>query len=392
MFRINQGNYTLLLHGESRTVQVIDRGTGNVILTQRRETIGTSTSIRFNGTQKISIRVEEALRYNETVQTMTRVPDDLVWQTVRVIREVVGHDTRSYRDLPIGQEAFTAFVSEGNASFNLSGYSRNYFANGKQIKVMPYHGSRNNCPAWVRDESIDNGNVVGFGFEIEVDHPEGKTANTERLLLKAIFDSGLTPADVRAEQDASVTYEIVCNSFTKAWFEVECGENGRLTKLCDLLTRAGFVSEQGGRCGLHCHVSRAALPEDAPEKLQALIYNNEEMFIKLSRRNKGAMGYCSLDGNKFSSRSTYEQIRNNLPGGHYTALNVNNAHTLELRFWRGTLNVTRIWQQVNVIQGMVNLIYKSRLETLAVGMTLEKFLAPMSPTAREYINERMGAN
>jgi len=250
-----------------------------------------------------------------------------------------------------------------------------------QQSVFHYRGGR--AYGFIRDQAIENGDKLGMGIELEIVHPQGDTPTTRQAVLQAVRDSGFTMADCHVERDSTVTFEIIFNAFTiEKWREIK----PKLKELCRLLTAAGFQSEQGGRCGLHTHISRKYLKENGDALIYRLHMNNAEFFKKLSRRNE--YRWCEFRISDLNNLLSDKETGND----HQVAINNGNPHTVELRYWRGTLNVTRIMQQLEFIQQLVDAVNaRDSFETLFV-CDSQVLASWFTGAAREYIHHRNAAN
>ena len=86
-----------------------------------------------------------------------------------------------------------------------------------------------------------------------------------------------------------------------------------------------------GRCGFHIHVNRNSIK--SVKRLYAFVNNNNQVLRLLSGRKN--THYCSFDW--WELKRNYKKT-----GTRYTALNNLNKHTVEFRFWRGSLFLPRL--------------------------------------------------
>lgn len=115
----------------------------------------------------------------------------------------------------------------------------------------------------------------------------------------------------------------------------------------------GFIREHGGRshdggnCGLHIHLSRNYFKDhDAVYRLDRLFHHFKDEMLNFSRRDYwSAQHWCRIDDDEdilchedieerkqaWASKKRY--------AGRYEAVNDCNANTVEIRLWRGTLNI-----------------------------------------------------
>lgn len=189
-----------------------------------------------------------------------------------------------------------------------------------------------------------------------------------------------TPANmylgVELETEAASTNdpEALAEAVTLAAGEdrIECKEDGSLDDGCEIVTQPMSAayhlatlddlggrrlwdvildachdeharSHDGGRCGLHIHVSRSWLnSDDKVTTFIRLIQGHAAEWRHFSRREKDRMSYCSLhsdydDGISIADAPKVKRDKTRKDYSRYVAVNLNNDATIELRLWRGTL-------------------------------------------------------
>lgn len=119
------------------------------------------------------------------------------------------------------------------------------------------------------------------------------------------------------------------------------------------LRRMGCRSYNTTTCGLHIHLSKAAFLGTAHiYKFLALVYHNPQFILRISRRaSMDAM--CQWAG--FSDCTLHKLPQKVKLGGsfaRYAAVNLQNARTLELRFFRGTLNPDGVYRALQFAEAL----------------------------------------
>ena len=126
-------------------------------------------------------------------------------------------------------------------------------------------------------------------------------------------------------------------------------------------------------CGLHIHVSRAGFSSGAHmHRFIAFIYHNSEMMMKFAGRktdyarfndvykfdeyDKPVMSFKHKVGNP--QRNSTER---------YSAVNTQNRDTLELRFFRGTMNPSGVLSALDLTQAVVEYTRELRLDDVKLG-------------------------
>ncbi len=116
-------------------------------------------------------------------------------------------------------------------------------------------------------------------------------------------------------------------------------------KLLTALSKVGCTSHEGGRCGLHIHVSRKHLKEESWQKLESFILKYRSFFKAISRRDtagleRSAFSYCQFSRNHRSK---------------YQAVNWLHSETIEFRFFRGTLRSSSFLASLYTLKTLVDL-------------------------------------
>jgi hypothetical protein len=174
--------------------------------------------------------------------------------------------------------------------------------------------------------------------------------------------------------------------------------------ICERLKSQGFKSHNTSCCGLHVHLTREALSPAAIVKMDVIINRNGWFFGAIGRRyafyghgdhdgvhfdssRKPAIWTGYSQGEYYISRDEHHIPKNRIRNKYcwnnyrYTAVNVLNDNTIELRFAKGTLKHTTILctlevyhaiakfcenvpfrkvYDTNIIKEFVEYIYKNR--------------------------------
>jgi hypothetical protein len=142
--------------------------------------------------------------------------------------------------------------------------------------------------------------------------------------------------------------------------------------ICSKALELGYTSHNAGTAGLHVHVSRSALGDTYQEQedtIARILYFVEAHFdemLRFSRRTLSQLNrWASRYGLKDSPKQVLEHAKNcNL--GRYTAVNLLNYDTIEIRMFRGTLR----YQTFIAALQIVNEICKA-----AISMSDDEFRA-----------------
>ena len=119
------------------------------------------------------------------------------------------------------------------------------------------------------------------------------------------------------------------------------------------LKRMGFESWSASTCGLHIHMSRNAFADDKHLfKFVKFIYSNRVDLVKFVGRESTyakfgldnfVSSWMDYDTGVRTQNSLMKMLKNkDTNNDRYCAVNIQNAHTVELRFFKPSLNVTTV--------------------------------------------------
>jgi hypothetical protein len=182
-----------------------------------------------------------------------------------------------------------------------------------------------------------------FGVELEVE----VTGEESRTYL-----AGQLPSFTFAKNDGSLThgFEVVSVPATWTWMrENEQKWNDTL----NFLRRHGCRSYQTTTCGMHVHISKEPVSSFHLYKLLTLVYRNQPLFERLSRRPDGELSHWAQLSGWHNHRWTPE-ARDKHQDGKYRAINLSHPHTIEFRIFKGTLGQRGFWQNLEVVKSVVD--------------------------------------
>ena len=153
--------------------------------------------------------------------------------------------------------------------------------------------------------------------------------------------------------------------------------------------RLGYISHDGGRCGLHVHIDRqffggADVQEDTEAKFFISFRNNLDWIKLFSRRFY--YDYCEVNGyerRNDGSADSYGKIlyppdkiwvmEKKQSGNRHMALNFQPGNTIEIRIFRGTLNYSTFVATLQFVELWSNFI-KDNSYNVIHQLRLENFL------------------
>jgi len=141
------------------------------------------------------------------------------------------------------------------------------------------------------------------------------------------------------KRDSSISgAELVSHPFTYNWFK---RNKNKIKKLFTFLKKIGAVSYKYGRAGLHIHLSKDIFPLKTDLFKLFLFYNiNYDNVVKIAQRAQN--GYCRFSKYDLKDFVNFWNVRvvnrDSFLYDHHYAINFSKKNTIELRFFRGTLN------------------------------------------------------
>ena len=178
-----------------------------------------------------------------------------------------------------------------------------------------------------------------FGIELEVDDGNTDCASD---VLNTLGGENFA----HLEHDGSLScdgFEIVTQAMTvnymKPWLI------DKFSDAIKILRENHYLSHYTETCGLHIHVSRNTLTAETIDKMVITADKFEKIFKKLSRR-KDFTHYARTFSRLYDENDTEEtrikKLKDYKEYTRYLMINTTNRHTIELRLFKGTLNLSSI--------------------------------------------------
>lgn len=232
------------------------------------------------------------------------------------------------------------------------------------MSIHSYHNSHRTPRTFYKKDRNGNlkpvtnpGAALFVGVELEVESPR-EDPETMSDHVDELMGNTAT-----CERDGSLNegFEIITQPATPAAY---C-DSFKVDELCRMLDDNGCKSHNTQTCGLHVHVSRAALgaSEQARDmvcaKLLVLMDKFEDQLTKFARRDwahgRWAPKYRNFNAN--GEQSTKKLLEKYKPckdsGDRYKSLNLTNEATIEFRIFRGTLSPLALKATVLLCSTMV---------------------------------------
>lgn len=229
-------------------------------------------------------------------------------------------------------------------------------------RIGRYHYVQNNGIDWIpfateREKELYALKYIGYELEVEPNR-RGNNFN----ISKAI-DSFEQNLNCVFEHDGSLNdggFEVVSQPQTYDYI-MEHYEDFK--KAFKGAIDNGYVSHDSGNCGLHFHITAPTENrEEIVNRLWYIIETYKEEFEKISRRN-GSFSYCeflsqySWVDNKKLVKSLRKMKVINKDGERYLVINNTNSRTIEIRLFKGTLNVDTFFADLQLVHNLFELAY-----------------------------------
>ena len=214
-----------------------------------------------------------------------------------------------------------------------------------------------------------------YGVELEIDEAGESDYNAEQIM----HIGNARHEHIYCKHDGSLNegFEIVSHPATLDY---------HLNNIPweDIMERAkvlGYYSHNARTCGLHVHINRAALGESVEEQentVGRIVYFVEKFWDKIlrfSRRteNQANRWAARYGWNRENPKETLKSAKTS-GLGRYTAVNLENTFTVELRIFRGTLRYKTF---------VATLQFVDKLCNHAINMTDEEF---QTMTWKDFVN------
>ena len=227
-----------------------------------------------------------------------------------------------------------------------------------------------------------------FGVTLEIDNGGTDRYNAEKLLNIANADA----ENLYIKTDGSLDdgLELVTHPMTLTYRLNEMPWAAVLHKAQEM----DYLSHAAGTCGLHVHISRLAFgctyvqQEAAIARLLYFVEKFWAELLRFSRRtqsqmNRGAARY----GMKLTPTDQMSHAKNSC-AGRYTAVNLTNSDTVEIRMFRGTLKLNTLKATLQMVNHLVE-VAVAMSDTTVQELSWFDFLDTVhEPELIQYLKER----
>jgi hypothetical protein len=176
-----------------------------------------------------------------------------------------------------------------------------------------------------RADGEDSTETPYFGIELEVECPDGD--------IPEIVD-GL-PDWCYAKEDSSLSHGFEVVTYPLSWKWIQEHKDS-LKTLWGALAHTGCRSYNTSTCGMHVHLSKSQFGTLHLYKFLRVFYENRSMVLTVSqRKSENLQQWANTDND--DEESLVKKAKDKTQHRRYSAVNLQNAHTVEVRIFRGTL-------------------------------------------------------
>lgn len=227
-----------------------------------------------------------------------------------------------------------------------------------------------------------------FGVELEIDCGGNEQQNARELLIAA----NCAEKNLYIKNDGSLNdgLELVTHPMTLDYHLHEMPWKAVLDKARLL----GYLSHRAETCGLHIHISRLAFgctygqQEAAIARLLYFVEKFWPELLRFSRRTQSQLNrWAARYGAKLTPKEQIDLAKHSA-AGRYTAVNLTNSETIEIRIFRGTLKLNTLIATLQLVNHLCEVAVSLSDETLQ-DMSWYDFLNRIKePELIQYLKER----
>jgi hypothetical protein len=225
--------------------------------------------------------------------------------------------------------------------------------------------------------SNENSNAPFFGIELEV---ERKNSNG----LKHKYMAGMIQHEHwYFKTDGSLTdgFEIVTHPMTFNYIQQS---EKTFTDSLKLLVENGYNSYDANTCGMHIHISKANFTTWHLYRFLKFFVENKEFIVSISQRKMEKLKKWANIEDDSDSSLIYKAKKKDGNNERYVAINLKNTATIEIRIFRGTLNINSFMKNIEFAHALFMYTkenkdvtlegFKMYLETTCDYSNLKKFI------------------
>lgn len=332
---------------------------------------------------------EEALRFHDEVYCA----DCLREVTVLCFHcgeRIYWHDNEGNADTPLCGRCYTRYYVSCEHCGALIHQDDACYESDDDDTPYCYHCHKDNQTIhgyYYKPEPIFYGSGLRyFGVELEVEGGENYR-NARTVLEKA----NVHEEHIYCKHDGSLNdgFEIVTHPMS---LDYHC-HHMPWSNVLGILKDMGYTSHNAGTCGLHCHVSRAALGdtyEEQEDVIARILYFFEKHWNELVRFSRRTQNQLERWASRYGYQDSPKEILKKAKGGYgrYGCVNLCNDSTIEFRMFRGTLKWNTLIATLQLIDRICDVAMFLSDEELK-SMSWSSFVSGCTqPELIQYLKER----
>jgi len=213
-------------------------------------------------------------------------------------------------------------------------------------------------------------NKLYFGIELEMEIRDGELNDSANYLMEMLGDFVYLKEDSSINSGGYRGFEMVSHPASLEYF----ASNKNLWSALDYLKQVHTARSWDAKsCGLHVHISRDGFRSGAhTHRFLSLIYKNSDKMMRLGGRKStyakfnDVYKYDEFDRPYFTLADKVARPSNAMTE-RYSAVNTQNEHTLELRFFRGTMNPSGVLSAIQLAHATVEYTRDLTLSDVKMG-------------------------
>lgn len=211
----------------------------------------------------------------------------------------------------------------------------------------------------------DKEEPIYFGFELEVEPNGDYSSSSQKRTLEKVHNN----IHCYTEHDGSLNYggfEIVSHPQT---YNYIMEQYSKYKEVLETLKENDYRSDAPSNCGLHFHVTAPSeygseKREEIIDRLWLIVETYKHELGELSRRN-GKYGYCHFLSESYSSekfKNLYRIKGLDKNGNRYLVINNTNNRTIEIRVFKGTLDIDTFYADLQFTKNLFELAYDTSID------------------------------
>ena len=213
-------------------------------------------------------------------------------------------------------------------------------------------------------------NKLHFGIELEMEIRDNNLSDSAEYIGEMLGEFVYLKEDSSINSGGYRGFEMVSHPATLDYF----ADHKNLWTTLDYLRRVHTARSWDAKsCGLHIHISRAGFKGGAhTHRFLSLIYKNSDKMMKLGGRSStyakfsDVWQYDEYDRPYFTLANKVAHPSRAMTE-RYSAVNTQNEHTLELRFFRGTMNPSSVLSAIQLAHATVEYTRDLTLSDVKMG-------------------------